>query len=199
MQAPRRRLGAASPGPAACYWKEPDSPSLEKSGFGGWTCGLEHLSFKTRPPCSRKFSVNNSQGAPHHPGRALLGLPEQRVRDPNTTQAPRLWSRQLQGSGLPQPLPLPSCCVWVCVDLISPCIPCRWNQAVYSHLCLVSCFTCSYPKGGERQFLLKREKLAFLLPVTTRPNKQRQGLNLHGPRSQKTVGLAPNRPSYISL
>ena len=34
--------------------------------------------------------------------------------------------------------------------------------------------------GGRFEVLLKLEKLAFVLPVTTRTDEERQGLNLYG-------------------
>ena len=52
---------------------------------------------------------------------------------------------------------------------------------------------------------LKREKLVFVLPVTTRTNKQRQGLNLYGHLIQVASDLRsgqvtyPSRLSYISF
>ena len=54
-------------------------------------------------------------------------------------------------------------------------------------------------------FELKPEKSAFMLPVTTRTNKQRQGLNLYRCFIQMVSDLRrrwvidPKRPSYISF
>ena len=53
--------------------------------------------------------------------------------------------------------------------------------------------------------IMKPEKSAFVLPVTTRANKQRQRLNLYGRCIQVAGNLRrrqvmyPNRQSYISF